>query len=248
MVGAARGAENRDLVVFAEPTLAPALAALATAWHVHGAGVLRVFKSPTALALAQADHHIRCDLVIGLTGPAFDKVAKDETIDTDTTASFATNTLVLIAQGDTDRRSAAAGDLAGLIAGKRVAVADPERDLSGRYGLAALRRAGIVIDPFDPAIPVAESSAGVITYLAEGRADFGIVYATDAKAAGFADARPMPDGSYPPIVYVLAAVDEPQRAPDDFLGFLKTGVARGILATAGLAPPAMDEAKGHDDR
>ena len=99
----AAAAQARDLVAFAEPTLAPALEALGNAWRARGGVEVHVFSSPTALALAQADRRIRCDLVVGLAGPAFEKAAKDETIDSDTTAPFASNTLVLIERGDPER-------------------------------------------------------------------------------------------------------------------------------------------------
>lgn len=247
-------AAARDLVVFAEPTLAPAIEALGEAWRGHGGVEVRLFKSPTALALAQADRRIRCDLVIGLAGPSFDQADKDETIDSDTKASFAANTLVMIERGNAQRPTDAAGDIAVLLAGKRLAIADPDRDPAGRYGLDALRQAGLTIDPFSRSIAVAESSASVITFLAENRADFGIVYATDAKQAGFTHARELPEDSYAKIEYLVAAVDEPQRAPDDFLEFLRSDDARVILARAGLRPPAGDapgflnKAKRRDDR
>jgi molybdenum ABC transporter molybdate-binding protein len=247
-------AQARDLVVFAEPTLAPALDALGKAWRRHGGAELRVFKSPTVLALAQADRHIRCDVVVGLAGPAFAKADKDETIDSDTTAAFAANTLVLIAQGDPERWTAADGAVAALLAGKRLAIADPDRDLAGRYAIAALRAAGLTIDPLSRSIAVAESSAGVITLLAEKRADVGIVFATDAREEGFVHPRMLADNTYPKIDYLIAAVDEPQRTPDDFLAFVRSEEARAILATAGLQPPDRNtlgpatKAKAHDDQ
>lgn len=125
-------------------------------------------------------------------------------------------------------------DLAALLAGKRLAIADPDRDLAGRYGIKALGKAGVAIDPMSKSIAVAESSAGVVTFLAENRADIGIVYATDARQSGFANARPLPDESHPRIAYVVAAVDEPQANPDDFRAFLKSDKARAILLAAGL--------------
>ena len=224
------------------------------AWRARGGVEVHVFSSPTALTLAQADRRIRCDLVVGLAGPAFEKAAKDETIDSDTTAPFASNTLVLIERGDPEGGGDAKGDVAALLAGKRLAIADPDRDVAGRYGLEALRAAGLSIDPFSRSVAVAESSAGVITFLAEGRADVGIVFATDARPEGFVHARMLADNTYPKIEYLIAAVDEPQRPPDDFLAFVRSEDARAILAAAGLRPPNSNDAapaskaKTRDDR
>lgn len=236
-------AQARNLVVFAEPTLAPALDALGKAWRGHGGAEVRIFKSPTVLALAQADRRIRCDLVVGLAGPAFEKADRDETIDSDTTTAFAANTLVLIAQGDPERWADGDGGVAAMLAGKRLAIADPDRDLAGRYGLEALRAAGLTIDPLSRSIAVAESSAGVISFLTEKRADIGIVLATDAKEEGFVHPRMLAEGTYPKIEYLMAAVDEPQRPPDDFLEFVKSDEARAIIAAAGLRPPDRNDAR-----
>ena len=250
----ANAAQGRDLVAFAEPTVAPALEALGNAWRAHGGVEVHVFRSPTALALAQADRRIRCDLVVGLAGPAFEKADNDETIDSDTTAPFASNTLVLIERGDPEDGEQVNGDVTALLAGKRLAIADPDRDVAGRYGLEALRAAGLNIDPFSRSVAVAESSAGVITFLAEMRADVGIVFATDAKQEGFVHARVLADNTYPKIEYLIAAVDEPQRPPDDFLAFVRSQNARAILATAGLRPSDSNDpaparkAKARDDR
>jgi ABC-type molybdate transport system substrate-binding protein len=175
--GAAFATQARDLVVFAEPTLAPTLEALGKASHGQGGTGLRVFTSQTELALAQAGRYISCDLVVGLVGPAFDRAEKDETIDADTKTPFATNTLVQVAQGYSGRRARVDDAVAAFVAGGRLAIGNPDRDPAGRYRLEALRQAGLAIDALARSIALAESCAGVISFLGERRADIGIVYA-----------------------------------------------------------------------
>jgi molybdate transport system substrate-binding protein len=227
-------ARARDLVVFGEPTLAPALRVLGEHWRKQTGIGVRVFASRTELALAQADRQIRCDLIVGLAGPAFEQAEKQETIDAESKAPFADNTLVLIAARDAVEEIWKQSDIAALLAGKRLAIADPDRDLAGRYGLEALRKAGIAIDPASKSIAVAESSAGVVAFLAENRADIGIVYATDAKQSGLRNVKALPEDSYPRITYLVAAVDQPQANPDDFREFLKSADAGAVLREAGL--------------
>ena len=80
------------------------------------------------------------------------------------------------------------------------------------------------------------------------------MFATDARPEGFAHARMLADNTYPKIEYLIAAVDEPQRPPDDFLASVRSEDARAILAALGLRPPdsydpaPANKAKTHDDR
>ena len=54
-----------------------------------------------------------------------------------------------------------------------------------------LRKIGIAVGDGNKMIAVAESSAGVVSFLATGKAQLGIVYATDA-VAGFDLMMPLP--------------------------------------------------------
>src|SRR5262249_62178770 len=102
--------------------------------------------------------------------------------------------------GGGPRPEASPAAMSRLIAGKRPAIANPDRDPAGARAVELLRKIGIVVDDGNKAVAVAESTAGVVSLLiATNKAQLGIVYSSDATA-GSAVALAMLD--LPPIEYV----------------------------------------------
>jgi molybdate transport system substrate-binding protein len=161
-------------------------------------------------------------------------------IDPETKAPLFRNALVLVARKGTQARSADV-DLAALLAGKRLALADPDRDPAGRYGFDALRKSGLNLDPESRSIVIAESSVAVLTDLDENRAEFGVVFASDARQSGANVLMPLPENLYPAVEYVAAQTADPQGDPDEFLDFLASGEAAAVFQSAGLRPLAPDD-------
>src|SRR5262249_60505084 len=115
------------------------------------------------------------------------------------------NAVVLIG-GEADatpKPDASLADISRLIAGKRLAIANPDRDAAGAYAVELLRRIGIGVDDTNKSVAVAESSAGVVSLLATNKARLGIVYPTDA-AAGLRLTLPPPPPEPPPLAYLVA--------------------------------------------
>lgn len=231
----------RDLVIFAEPTLKPALRSLGQLWQTRTGVRVDIFGSRTELALEQAGHNIRCDLVIVLAGEALDGAKADEVIKPESVTPAFRNSLVLVSR-DTNAGlppGATSGDLANLVAGKKLAIADPESDPAGRYGTKALSAAGINVDANGASISVAESSAGVLRMLSDRKVELGIVYLTDALTQpAFKILMPLVETSYPAINYVAAETANSEEKSDTqgFLGFVKSDDATAILKSAGLRP------------
>jgi molybdate transport system substrate-binding protein len=93
---------------------------------------------------------------------------------------------------------------------------------------------------------VAESAAGVLQFLADGNADVGVVYASDAAAnPEFKLLARFDTASHPPIVYVAAqaAHADDDSDSDGFLDFLTTPEAKAAVAAAGLIPAASKTAQ-----
>jgi ABC-type molybdate transport system substrate-binding protein len=125
---------------------------------------VEIFGSRSELALKQAGHNIRCDLVIVIAGDALDDAKTDEVIKSRSVTPIFRNSLVLMSRDATNSPDVTSGDLANLVAGKKLAIADPERDPAGRVGIKALGAAGVTVDANSAKISVAESSAGVMRH------------------------------------------------------------------------------------
>jgi molybdate transport system substrate-binding protein len=236
-VAAPLPAQARDIVVYGEPTLAPALHSLGALWRAKGGSRVHVFVAPTDLSFGQIERDARCDVIFALAGPATDEAARRELFDADSKVTLARNSLVLVARDAAG--PAAPRDIAAILAGKRLAVANPDRDVAGSYGVAALRAAGAQFDEAGKSVMVAENAAGVLQLLADGKADVGVVYASDAAAhRQFKVLATLDEANHPAITYVAAEAlnADAQSDTEGFLAFLKTPEARAAVAAAGLTP------------
>jgi molybdate transport system substrate-binding protein len=240
---AALPAQARDLVVYGEPTLKPVLMTLGALWHARGNSRVHVFVAPTDLSFEQIARETRCDVIFALAGPATDAAQERELFDADSKLDAFRNSLVLVG------REAVPGnaiDVRAIIAGRRLAIANPDRDIAGSYGFAALRAAGVALDPTGKDVLVAENAAGVVQMLADRRADVGIVYATDAAASPeFKVLVRIASTAHPPIAYVAAQAAHADHDSDSegFIDFLATPEAKTAIAAAGLTPAASKTAQ-----
>src|SRR5258707_11257189 len=126
-------AQARDLVVYGEPTLEKALRSVGALWQARTGTRVNVFVTPTDLSYAQIDRGARCDVIFALAGAVTDDAARNKIIHADTVHRALRNGLALVGS---DGNAGPSGDgtladIARLIAGRRLAIADPERDLAG---------------------------------------------------------------------------------------------------------------------
>jgi molybdate transport system substrate-binding protein len=226
--------DARDLVVYGEPTLERALKSIGLLWRARTGTRVNVFVAPTGLSLAQIERGARCDVIFALAGAATDDAARDKIIHAGTVRRALRNELVLI--GAEPAAAPAGGatiaDIGRLIAGKTLAIADPARDAGGARAADLLRRIGVPVDG-NKSIAVGESSAGVVSMLAAGKARLGIVYATDATA-DFGRVVALPTSELPPIEYVVAQARDPAMDTEPFIAFLQSDEAKAALKSAGL--------------
>jgi molybdate transport system substrate-binding protein len=242
-------AQARDLVVYGEPTLKPVLTSLGALWRARGNSRVHVFVAPTDLSFAQIEREARCDVIFALAGPVTDAAARRELFDADSKVAAFRNSLVLVARAGS--AVGKPGDVPAMLAGKRLAIANPDRDVAGSYGLQALRATGAQVDPAGKSVLVAENAAGVLRFLADGNADVGVVYASDAAAHPRVKVLAALDAaSHPPIAYVAAeaANADGQSDSEGFLDFLATPDAKAAIAAAGLTPAEESAAALHQGK
>ena len=234
----ATSAQARDLVVYGVPTLEKALNAVGALWQARTGTRVNVFVAPTDLSLAQIERGARCDLIFALAGAATDEAARGKTIHADSITRALRNSLVLV--GNEPAAPPGTGttlaDFGKLISGKRLAIANPDRDVAGAQALDLLRKIGIIVgDNNNETVTVAESSAGVVNLLSTNKARLGIVYATDATS-GFKLTLPLPALERAPIDYIVARARDPEADTQPFMAFLKSPEAKTAFKSAGLIP------------
>jgi len=177
-------------------------------------------------------------VIFALAGTATEEAARAKIIHGATISRALRNGLVLVGAEPTDGPIKLA-DISRLLAGKRLAIANPDRDPAGARAVELLRRIGIAVDD-NKAVAVAESSAGVVSLIATDKTRLGIVYSTDATA-GFKFVVPLPLLDQPPIEYVVAQARDPQSDTRPFMTFVKSAAAKAAFKAAGLAP--IDDAQ-----
>lgn len=133
-------------------------------------------------------------------------------------------------------------DIAGLIGGSKLAMADVKAVPAGKYGKAALQALG-VWTAVEGKVAMAENVRAALKLVAAAEAAAGIVYLTDAKAETAVKViGTFPADSHPEIVYpvgLVAASQNPDAA--DFVKYLQSPKAREIFKQQGftlLAPAA----------
>lgn len=150
------------------------------------------------------------------------------------------NSLVLIAPSGTSMRvSIRPGlDLSRLLAGGRLAVADPDSVPAGIYAREALQKLG-AWSSVAPLLVRAENVRAALEYVARGDAPLGIVYRTDAlvekrvRIVGV-----FPEDSHSPIVYPIALTLHAGAAAARYLAFITSAEARPIFRKWGFEPLA----------
>lgn len=142
---------------------------------------------------------------------------------------FAENTLVLITPA---ANPAGIDDLADL-AGATVVLCEPDVPC-GAASITLLDAAGVEVDPAS----AEQNVTAVLTKVAAGEADAGLVYATDVRGRDDVEVI-VPDGAadvvnrYPIAVTTRAASGEVARA---FLDLVTGPAGQRVLADAGFAP------------
>lgn len=147
------------------------------------------------------------------------------------TVTFATGSLaIVVAAGNPlgiDRLEDLSGDLRLALCAREVPC--------GAYAVDAFRSAGLLA----PAASAEENVRGVLTKVALGEADAGIVYTTDVGTDPHVEGVEIPAAHQVTALYpatVLADAPNPPAAAA-FVAFLTADVAQGILASHGFGSP-----------
>jgi len=242
LLGACSSDHESELIVSAASSLTDAFTELAEAFEASEAGdgvsVSLNFGSSSALAVQIAEGapagvfasaNVAQMQVAVLSGHAADP------------GVFARNSIVVVTPADLGVIDAFE-DLA--TPGVRLVLAGPEVPV-GAYAREAIaaadaaRGGGFAGRVLANVVSEEANVRAVLAKVELGEAEAGIVYATDATAAGEAvEAYPVPPEFAPPAEYLIAAlVDAPETATD-FVAFVRSEAGQAILERHGFSPGA----------
>lgn len=231
---AAPAALARDVVVFAAASLKNALDEVVAGWD---GGAARVSYAGSSALARQIGEGAPADLFISADVPWMDHVAAGGLIRPGTRRDLLGNSIVLIAHSAVEPIGAVASDtdLAGMLGGGRLAMANVEATPAGRYGKAALESLGLWAS-VEASVAQAENVRAALALVARGEAPFGIVYATDAAVEDTVTiAAIFPASSHPPIVYPVAVLAESANpAAEALADHLTTAAAAAVFEAYGF--------------
>lgn len=216
-------ARPRAVTVFAASSLTNAFAAEAAAYMKKTGVHVRFSFAGSQDLVAQLNQGAPADAVATADTATLGKLTRKLA---GTATVFARNRLVIVTAAHNPKHIGGATDLArhGIV----VVLAAPSVP-AGKYATQALRAAHVTVHPKS----LEDNVRGVLTKVELGEADAGIVYVTDAKAAG-ADVDAVALPTSPIATYPAAALD---ASGQGFVDFLISPAGQAILAQHGFLPP-----------
>lgn len=198
-----------------------------------------VFNFAASSELArQIEQGAGADVFISADEVWMDYVADKNLIDPASRKTLLTNTLVLVTPADKPISIALApnADLAAALRGGKLAMGNPNSVPAGKYGKEALEKLGAWAG-VEASVVRAENVRSALRFVEAGEAAAGIVYGTDAQAAGdkVAVAGKFPADSHTPITYPAAIIAGKGAAgAKAFVDFLSSPQAAETFQAAGF--------------
>jgi molybdate transport system substrate-binding protein len=241
--GPGQGAHAQDVVVFAAASLTNALDEAAKLFERQGGAHGRISYAASSTLAKQIESGAPADIFISADLDWMNYLEQRHLIQPATRRNLLGNRLVLIAPADSDVHVEIKQgfDLAALLKGGHLAMADTDSVPAGKYGKAALEKLG-VWNTVRSAVAPAENVRAALLFVSRREAPLGIVYATDAAA----DPRVkivgvFPTDTHPPIVYPAAlTADSKNSSAARLLDSLGSPAAKPIFEKEGFTVLAPD--------
>ncbi|MDQ4069979.1 MAG: molybdate ABC transporter substrate-binding protein [Actinomycetota bacterium] len=208
-----------------------AAASLADAFADHPAGMpVRYSFAGSQQLVAQVEGGVPADVVATADEVTMDRLVRAGLVETPRV--LARNRLAIAVRPGNPRRITALADLAAPAI--RVALAD-ESVPAGRYARTVLDRAGVEVRPVSFELDV----KAVVTRVASGEADAGIVYATDVRPGAGVEGVPLPDEANVLVSYAVAVIRSSRDLANarTFVDRLLDGPGRQALVARGYLAP-----------
>lgn len=225
---ASPGPSPSTLTVFAAASLQPAFDKIAAQLHT-GSNITTTFNyAGTQTLTSQLTQGAQAD-VFASADTAHMTTLQNAALIAGSPQVFAHNRLEIAVERGNPKGIHNLADLArpGLV----VVLADPSVP-AGKYAQQALAKAHVTVHPssLEPQV------TGVLSKVALGEADAGIVYVSDIVTSGTVDGVAIPDDQNVIADYPIAALAgaENKLGAQAFIGFVVSGKGQSILKAAGL--------------
>ena len=185
----------------------------------------------------QIEAGLEADVFMSAAMTQMNALVDEGLVASDSVVELLENRIVLIAPADSDTDIASFEDIGNA---DMIAIGDPASVPAGQYAQEALTSLGIY-DELDAAgkFSLGTNVTEVLNWVAEGSADVGIVYATDAATTEnvkiIAEA---PEGSLAaPVIYPVGMIADSahQEAAQLFIEFLQSDEALAVFEAYGFA-------------
>ena len=184
---------------------------------------------------SQIENGLEADVFMSAANKQMNALANKSLINNDTNVQFLENKIVLIVPKDSSANISSFDDLKKV--NGTIAIGDPASVPAGQYGKEVLTNLGIW-NATESKMSLGTSVTAVLNQVAEGSADCGIVYATDAKSNDKVKVVcEAPEGSLKtPVIYPVAELKNPKHpeAAKAFMEFLKTKEAKDVFVEYGF--------------
>jgi molybdate transport system substrate-binding protein len=199
-----------------------------------GAKVTPTYASSGDLQ-SQIENGLDADVFMSAANKQMNKLAEEGLVDNKTNLQFLENKVVLIVPKDSKANITSFEDLKNV--NGTIAIGDPASVPAGQYGQEVLNNTGLW-DSVEPKLSLGTDVTAVLNQVAQGSADCGIVYATDAKSNDNVKVVcEAPDSALKtPVIYPVAVLknsSDPDAA-NKFLDFLQTKEAKDVFVEYGF--------------
>ena len=183
----------------------------------------------------QIENGLEADIFMSASNKQMNALADEDLIDNSTNVQTLENKVVLIVPKDSDSNITSFEDLKDVEG--TIAIGDPESVPAGQYAKEVLTNLGIW-DSVESKLSLGTDVTAVLNQVAQGSADCGIVYATDAKSTE--DVKVIceapEDALDTPVIYPVAVVKDSKNADaaKKFMDFLQTQEAQDVFKEYGF--------------
>lgn len=225
-----------EVSVLAAASLTDALTEIGALYQQENPGVKLLFSFAGSGTLQmQIEQGAPADLAIFAASKQMDALQAQDLIATDTRVNLLENQVVLVVPKD------AAGSLTFETIGEAplIAIGEPGSVPAGAYAMDIFTTLGIAdaLTAEVGKLVMAKDVREVLTYVATGNVEAGIVYATDALTEQHVRIEAVaPAGSHTPVIYPAAVVgaSTQQEAAQAFLDYLQGQEASAVFNAYGF--------------